>query len=62
MFTSVAASHNLTKVNKRSLSMYLEYLVPGNLKEVRFNSLKNVVAIDTVGVVAVETLLHVTST
>lgn len=61
VFTLVTLSHNLTKVNKHSLSVYLEHLTPGEFKELRLNPLKNAIAIDTGSVLAMETLLHVTS-
>lgn len=44
------------KINKSSLSAYLERLAPGQLKEIQFNPLKNVIAVDTVNVLAMKAL------
>lgn len=46
VFISVTPTHNLTKIDKRRLFMYLDHLPPGQLKAVRLIPLRNVVAIE----------------
>lgn len=57
VFTTASFSDYLTKICKRSLSMFLESLVPGQLKEARFTSLRNVIAVDVMNVLVIEALL-----
>lgn len=56
VFTTASFSDHLTKICKRDLSMFLESLAPGQLKEARYTSLRNVIAVAVMNVLAIEAL------
>lgn len=61
VFTTVNPTDNLTKISKRGLSMFLENLAPSQLKEARFNPLRNAIAVDAMNALAMDALLKVTT-
>lgn len=42
--------------------MFLDNLAPGQPKEIRFNLLRNIIAVDAMNVIGMEALLRVTTT
>lgn len=58
---TVSPKDNPTAISKRDVSMFLEDLAPGQIKDVRFNPLRNVIAVDAMNALSVEALLKVTS-
>lgn len=61
VFATVSPTDNLTAISKRGVSMFLENLAPGQIKEVRFNPLRNVIAVDAINALTMEALLKVTN-
>lgn len=51
----------LKDISKRELSLYLDILTPGQIKQPRLNPLRNAVALDTDNALAVQALLYVTT-
>lgn len=61
VFTAVRPTDNLTGISKHDVSMVLQNLAPGPIKEVRFNPLRSIIAVDAMNALTMEELLKVTS-
>lgn len=59
LFVPVAASDNLNRLNRQATSVALEALVPGEIKDVRINARKNILAIDVTNRSALDVLSNV---
>lgn len=55
----VAASDNLNRINRQATSVSLEALVPGQIKDIRINGRKNILAIDVTNRSALDILSNV---
>lgn len=60
LFTPVLATDNLRCLNRQAVSTHLEALVPNEIKDIRVNTRKNVVAIDVEHAAALDSLRKVT--
>lgn len=61
LFVPASPTASVSKLSKHQLSLFLEALVPGLLKEARVNAPKNIIAVDAVNAAAVNQLLSTTS-
>lgn len=60
LFMPVDSSVNLRVLNRQALSVFLEGKAPNEIKEVRLNTRKNVLAVDTTRGTTLETLRQIT--
>lgn len=60
LFVPQNAIDNLRVLNRQALSLYLENTVPNEIKDIRLNTRKNILAIDVMNPSALSTLQHVT--
>ncbi|XP_049527233.1 uncharacterized protein LOC125947003 [Dermacentor silvarum] len=60
IFVPEAATDNLNRLNRQAISIYLESLAPGEIKDVRINNRKNVLAIDVTNRSALDPLMKIT--
>lgn len=61
LFVPVVPTSSVSKLSKHQLSLFLEGLAPGLVKEARVNAPKNIIAVDAVSSAGVTTLLSTTS-
>lgn len=61
LFVPEAKTDNLRMLNKQAVSTFLEATVPGEVKDVRINSRRNILAIDVEHRSALEVLRNITS-
>lgn len=60
LFVPQNTTDNLRVLNRQALSLYLENTVPNEIKDVRLNTRKNIMAIDVKNSSALNTLQHIT--
>lgn len=59
LFVPQTTTANLRILNRQALSLYLENIVPNEIKDIRINTRKNILAIDVRNPSALNTLQHV---